>query len=55
MKPKPPLWKDMPDIRNSLGVSANFAKSTYNAVRCIESESANNYNVYQTAGFTPED
>lgn len=45
---------DTPDIRDCPGVPANFAKNPYDA-DVIESERANNYNVYPTAGFTPED
>lgn len=45
---------DTPDIRDCPGVPANFAKNPYDA-DVIESERVNNYNVYPTAGFTPED
>ena len=45
---------DTPDIRECPGVPANFAKNPYDA-DVIESERVNNYNVYPTAGFTPED
>lgn len=45
---------DTPDIRDCPGVPYNFAKNPYDA-DVIESERANNYNVYPTAGFTPED
>ena len=45
---------DIPDIRDCPGLPANFAKNPYDA-DVIESERINNYNVYPTAGFTPED
>ena len=45
---------DTPDIRDCPGLPANFAKNPYDA-DVIESERANNYNVYPTADFTPED
>lgn len=45
---------DTPDIRDCPGLPANFAKSPYDA-DIIENERANNYNVYPTANYTPED
>lgn len=43
-----------PDLRDCPGVPVNFAKNPYDA-DVIEAERAANYNVYPTAGFTPED
>ena len=45
---------DIPEIRNCPGLPANFAKNPYDA-DIIENERANNFNVYPTATFTPED
>lgn len=45
---------DIADIRDCPGLPANFAKNPYDA-DVIESERTNNYNVYPTAHFTPED
>lgn len=43
-----------PDIRDCPGLPANFAKNPYDA-DIIENERANNFNVYPSADFTPED
>lgn len=43
-----------PELRDCPGLPANFAKNPYDA-DVIESERANNFNVYPTADFTPED
>lgn len=45
---------DIPNISHCPGLPANFAKNPYDA-DVIESERINNYNVYPTANFTPED
>ncbi|TWJ11274.1 choline-sulfatase/glucosamine-6-phosphate deaminase [Bacteroides zoogleoformans] len=45
---------DIPDIRDCPGLPANFAKNPYDA-DVIENERSNNYKVYPTANFTPED
>ena len=45
---------EIPDIKDCPGLPANFAKNPYDA-DVIESERTNNYNVYPTAHFTPED
>lgn len=42
------------DLRDCPGVPANFAKNPYDA-DVIEHERNNNYNVYPTARFTPDD
>lgn len=43
-----------PDIRDCPGLPANFARSPYDA-DVIEAEKIKNYNVYPSAGFTPQD
>lgn len=43
-----------PDLRDCPGLPANFAKNPYDA-DVIEEERDNNFNVYPTADFTPED
>lgn len=43
-----------PELRDCPGLPANFAKSPYDA-DVIESERANNFNVYPSAPWTPED
>ena len=45
---------DIPEIRNCPGLPPNFAKNPYDA-DVIEKERENNFNVYPTATFTPED
>ena len=45
---------DTPELRNCPGLPPNFAKNPYDA-DVIENERANNFNVYPTATFTPED
>ena len=45
---------EIPEIRNCPGLPPNFAKNPYDA-DVIEEERDNNFNVYPTATFTPED
>lgn len=45
---------ETPDICDCPGLPANFAKNTYDA-DVIESEKANNFSIYPTTHFTPED
>lgn len=45
---------DTPELRDCPGLPANFAKNPYDA-DVIESERANNFNVYPSAPWTPED
>lgn len=45
---------DMPDLRDCPGLPANFAKNPYDA-DVIEYEKVNNFNVYPSTSFTPED
>lgn len=45
---------DMPDLRDCPGLPANFAKNPYDA-DVIAYEKVNNFNVYPSTSFTPED
>lgn len=45
---------DTPELRDCPGLPANFAKNPYDA-DVIENERANNFNVYPSAPWTPED
>lgn len=45
---------EIPEIRDCPGLPTNFEKNPYDA-DIIENERSNNYNVYPTAKFTPED